>query len=181
MASIESITTAEDLLHAQDVGRCELVLGELVMMSPAGSRHGAVAMRIGEHMSRYVKHHALGMVFAAETGFIIHRNPDTVRAPDVSFVRTERLADGIPIGFFPGAPDLAVEVVSPDDRPAELAAKVAGWLAAGSAAVWVVDPGRRSVAAHHRDGGVELFGAGDVLSGGSALSGFSLPLSLVFV
>jgi Uma2 family endonuclease len=91
------------------------------------------------------------------------------------------LADGIPIGFFPGAPDLAVEVVSPDDRPAELAAKVAGWLAAGSAAVWVVDPGRRSVAAHHRDGGVELFGAGDVLSGGSALSGFSLPLSLIFV
>ena len=79
-----------------------------------------------------MKKHALGMVFVAETGFIIHRDPGTVRAPDVSFVRAERLADGIPIGFFPGAPDLAVEVVSPDDRPAELDAKVAGWLAAGA-------------------------------------------------
>jgi Uma2 family endonuclease len=91
------------------------------------------------------------------------------------------LADGIPIGFFPGAPDLAVEVVSPDDRPTELAAKVAGWLKAGSTAVWVVDPGRRSVAAYHWNGGVELFGAGDALVGGSALPGFSLPLASIFV
>jgi Uma2 family endonuclease len=151
------------------------------MMSPAGSRHGAVAMQIGEHMSRFVKHHALGMVFAAETGFIIHRNPDTVRAPDVSFVRAERLADGIPIGFFAGAPDLAVEVVSPDDRPVELAAKVAGWLAAGSTAVWVVDPGKRTATVHCVDGEIDRLSAGDTLADGTVLPGFIMPLTGFFV
>jgi len=175
------ITTAEQLLEeAAGLGRCELVRGELRMMSPAGSRHGAVVIRIATLLANHVDAHGLGQVFAAETGFILARNPDTVRAPDVAFVGRERLAAGLPTGYFPGPPDLAVEVLSPDDRPAAVAAKTADWLAAGTRLVWVVDPADRSLTAHAADGAIARFLPPAAAPAGDVVPGFTLALERVF-
>src|SRR5687768_105646 len=110
------LITAEALLGMGDIGRCELIYGELVMMSPAGAEHGVVAARFVRYLSEFIDQHDLGAVFSSETGFTIERDPDLVRAPDASFVRRERIGSSIPRGYFDGVPDLAVEVVSPDDR-----------------------------------------------------------------
>jgi len=179
MATTEHITTAAQLLEASGLGRCELVRGELIMMSPAGSEHGSIIVNITAPLATFVKQHRLGHVFSADTGFHIARDPDTVRAPDVAFVRQERIAGEIPKGFFPGAPDLAVEVVSPGDRASEVLAKVQDWLEAGSAAVWIVDPHTRRVSVY-RGGEVAVLKEADSLAGGDLLPGFSLPVTDVF-
>ncbi|MFM9196736.1 MAG: Uma2 family endonuclease [Planctomycetia bacterium] len=181
-----AITTAEALSHAAaGLGRCELVRGELVMMSPAGSRHGAVAARIAKAIADHVEPASLGVgvgvVFAAETGFVLERNPDSVRAPAVAFVRAERLAGGIPAGFFPGPPDLAVEVLSPSDQRQEVAAKVNQWLAAGTTLVWVVDPADRTLTAHGIDGHSMTYREAESVPGAPVLPGFALPLGRIFV
>ena len=115
------------------------------MMLPTGGRHGRLAMRMGRALADFVDRCELGEVFAAETGFVLSRDPNTVRAPDVAFVRTGR---EIGDGFIEGAPDLAVEVLSPGDRPGSVREKVAEWLDAGTEAVWVVDPRARTVTIH---------------------------------
>ncbi len=114
------------------------------MMSPGGFEHGRVALRIGEFVSSFVRQRGLGVATGAETGFQIGRDPDTVRAPDVGFVCAERVPATPTAGFFDGAPDLAVEVLSPSDRASEVLAKVQDWLGAGCRIVWVVDPGTRT-------------------------------------
>jgi Uma2 family endonuclease len=185
MTTTSMITTAEQLFQeAVSLGRCELVRGELLMMSPAGSRHGAVTLRIATLLANHVDAHGLGQVFAAETGFILTRNPDTVRAPDVAFVSRSRLETGLPTGYFPGPPDLAVEVLSPDDRPAAVAAKTTDWLAAGTRLVWVVDPATRSLAAHAAEefgtGAVDRFVAPAAVPAGDVVPCFILSLDRVF-
>lgn len=172
------ITTAEELLHAQDIGRCELVRGALHMMIPPGAEHGRIAMSLAREISVHVKARALGTVYAAETGFLLARDPDTVRAPDVAFVRADRPPP--PRGYYPGAPDLAVEVLSPDDRPGYMREKVREWLDAGARAVWVVDPQRRTVSVHEADAKPHVLTEADTLRGGIALPGFVLPVREIF-
>jgi len=123
MATIQDITTARELLEASDLGRCELLRGELVMMSPSGAEHGAIAVRIAASLQSFVRERRMGTVIGADGGFQIAHDPDTVRAPDVGFVCADRVRGGLPRGFFPGAPDLAVEVVS----PSEIAGRFARW------------------------------------------------------
>jgi len=180
VTTTEHITTAEQLLQASGLGRCELVRGELVMMTPAGFTHGRIAGRIAVRLGSYVETHALGVVTTAEAGFQIGHDPDTVRAPDVAFVRAERVPADEPSGFYQGAPDLAVEVLSPNDRAGDVVAKVRQWLAAGSAAVWVVDPDSRTVRVYRSDGEVVWLAAADTLSGGHLLPGFALPVAEIF-
>jgi len=127
-----------------------------------------------------VREHDLGLVVAAETGFTLARDPDTVRAPDVGFVSRERVPDPLPKGYAEFAPDLAVEVLSPDDRPGEVLAKVADWLNAGSRLVWVVDPDQRLVRVYRADGSESLLGAHDLLVGEEVLPGFACPVADVF-
>ena len=110
--------TAAQLLQASDLGRCELVQGELAMMSPAGFEHGRIVNNVAWFLTSHVRQHDLGIVTGAETGFHIARNPDTVRAPDIAFLRSDRVPQEPVRGFFDGPPDLAVEVMSPDDRAA---------------------------------------------------------------
>ncbi len=180
MATVEQITTAEQLFQASDLGRCELLRGELVMMSPAGSEHGMIAAAIAAILREYVKSHRLGVVLGAETGFKIASDPDTVRAPDVAFIRTERIGGGLPKGFFPGAPDLAVEVLSPNDRAGEVFEKVQNWMDAGCIAVWVVDPKTQSVTVYDAGRKATILQSTDSLEGGDLLPGFSIPVAEFF-
>lgn len=139
--------TADELLRMPDDGyRYELVKGELRGMPPAGGEHGKIALKFGSRLLNYVEANNLGVVFAAETGFKIASNPDTVRAPDAAFVRLDRLPEtGLPKGYWPGAPDLAVEVISPGDIYGEVEEKVNEWLDAGTRMVIVANPRNRTL------------------------------------
>jgi Uma2 family endonuclease len=171
-------TTAEELFRLRDDGlRHELVAGELRTLAPSGGEHGWVTSDFHESLSVHVRAQQLGRVFAAETGFLLATNPDTVRAPDVAFVRRERvLAVGRRPGYWPGAPDLAVEVISPNDRPREVAEKVATWLRYGTLMVVAVDPRRRTVAVHRLGQPVRVLGEADTLDGDDVVPGWHLSL-----
>jgi Uma2 family endonuclease len=173
--------TAEDLFELPDDGlRHELVEGELHTMTPAGESHGWVALGIGAKIFDHVEQAGLGRAYAAETGFLLHRGPDTVRAPDVAFVARDRLSGDPSSGFAELAPDLVVEVVSPSDRASDVASKATIWLDAGVRLVWVVDPQARLAAVHHPGGLVTVLREDGVLDGEDVLPGFRLPLSTVF-
>jgi Uma2 family endonuclease len=148
MNNSEQITAAQ-LAALPDNGTCyELVDGVLNMMSPAGGRHGRIAGKLFLRLGNHVEQNQLGAAFAAETGFLLSRNPDTVRAADVSFVSSNRLGQYADFpGFLPLAPDLVAEVVSPTDDSRAVAAKATAGLDAGVRAVLVVDPQTRSI--HH--------------------------------
>ena len=174
------LMTAEELLHAHLPNkRTELVRGVLVVREPAGGRHGGVTMNLAIQLGIHVQRAAAGQVFAAETGFTLFREPDTVRAPDVAFVRRERLPDPIPTGFPELAPDLVVEVLSPGDRPGETLAKVGDWLEAGAALIWVIDPERRLARIYRADGTESLLGGDDALHGEDVLPGFTCQLAAI--
>ena len=134
MVAKTQLVTAEELLDMPDDGfRYELVRGELRKMAPAGSGHSVSGVEIATSLNIHVKTNNLGRVFGADAGFLLARNPDTVRAADVAFVRRERVeAVGIPSGYWPGPPDLAVEIISPNDRYTEVYEKVDEWLEAGA-------------------------------------------------
>src|SRR5256885_16464745 len=120
-----ALLTAEELLRLNLPNkRTELVDGRLYVREPAGARHGEAAARLLSAIVVHVYGHKLGRVFTAETGFTLRTNPDTVRAPDVAFVREDRAAELPSHGYAAMAPDLVVEVLSPDDRPGEVRAKV---------------------------------------------------------
>lgn len=175
--------TAEDLLRLpRGTERCELLKGELRRMSPAGRTHGKVAARVTGSLEPFVEERDLGEVYAAETGFLLARNPDTVRAPDVAFVSAARLRELAPPGegFFSGAPDLAVEVVSPSDSYGDVESKVLEWLAAGVQVVVVLDPRRTTATVYQTDDEVRFLSASDTLELPRLLPGWSLPLAKVF-
>jgi Uma2 family endonuclease len=176
-----TLKTAEDLLQFTEPGKtAELVRGVLIVREPPGTEHGGVAaevlMRLGEHARR----HGSGRVFAQDTGFKIAGDPDTVRAPDVAFVARDRLGAIPPRGYAPLAPDLAVEIVSPGDRPGELLERVGDLLNGGSRLVWVIDYLRRGARVYRADGSVSLVGLEDSLDGEDVVPGFSLSLADLF-
>lgn len=172
--------SADQLLKLREPGcRHELVRGELRRMSNAGWWHGLVAMRLGARMQLHADTHRLGAVFAAETGFLLERNPDTVRSPDVAFVQGSRIPRQRSRGYFDGAPDLAVEVTSPNDTPSAIDEKAHAWLAGGTRLVWVVDPETRGVRVH-RPGSVVDLAPTDELRGEDVLPGFELPIAALF-
>ena len=154
MSAVVQLITAEELLNMPDDGfRYELIRGELKKMSPPpGDVHGRVAMKFGWRLAQHVETKNLGTVYAAETGFRIEKDPDTVRAPDCAFVSLKRREEvGEVQGYFPGAPDLAVEVVSPSDTYAEVEEKALDWLSAGSSIVLVLTPRKRTIAVYRSD------------------------------
>jgi Uma2 family endonuclease len=182
--SVEArLMTAEELLLMPHRGlRHELIRGELRSLSPSGGEHVAIIARLGAWLFTHVDKLKLGVVLGAEGGFIIARNPDTVRAPDVAFVRKDRVpASGIPRGFWPGAPDLAVEVISPGDTYEDVTEKTDAWLAAGAAAVWVVNPRRRTISIHRSPTVVTILAENDTLDGQDVVPGFRCRVGDVFV
>lgn len=180
--SVTTLTTAEELFKMPDDGfRYELVKGELKKMTPTGSKHGAIVARLTTALGQYVEANTLGELFGAETGFKLASNPDTVRAPDIAFIGRKRVPSaGLPDKFWSGPPDLAVEVLSPDDTVYEVEEKVDEWLSAGAQAVWVVNPRKQTVAVHRLQAPVRTFTAKDRLDGEDVLPGFSCDLAKVF-
>lgn len=183
MSAPTQFMTAEELIKLPSGKfRYELINGELITMSPSGSEHGAVVINLTAPLGVHVKTNSLGVVFSAETGFKLASNPDTVRAPDIAFVRRERIPEaGVPKGYWPGAPDLAVEVVSPGDTVHEVDKKVAEWLAAGTSAVWVVNPKRRTVTIHRPSRDIVVLSEADELDGQDVVPGFRCRIIDIFV
>jgi Uma2 family endonuclease len=182
VSSAGIITTASQLSHLPDDGqRYELIMGELRMMSPAGGTHGMVALRIGRFLGAYVDQQRLGAVFAAETGFLLATNPDTVRAPDVAYVSQDRLAslDNLD-GFLRLAPDLAIEVVSPRDTSSEVESKAEMWLTHGTRMVLVVDPSNQSIRKYCSTSAIEVAHVGDQLDCNDVVPGWKLNVADVF-
>jgi len=177
--SENALMTAEELLRLRLPGdkRTELIRGRLVVRDPGGARHGALANRIGYRITAHVEARDLGRVYAAETGFKIESDPDTVRAPDVAFIAKARLPQVEPLGYPNWAPDLAVEVLAHDDHPAETLEKVAHWLRAGVRLIWVVDAHKRNGRVYRSDGSESLLGPEDSLDGEDLLPGFRCSLS----
>ena len=175
------LMTADDLLRLPDDGmRHELVRGELRTMPPAGWGHSRLALGAAFSLDAYVEAHDLGEV-VGEPGFRLETGPDTVRAPDVAFVRRDRIPrDSARTGFFLGAPDLAIEVISPNDVYAEVDAKVAVWLEHGTLLVFVVNPRRRTVAVHRPGQPVRTLGIDDVLDGEDVVPGWRLAVRDLF-
>jgi Uma2 family endonuclease len=172
-----ALMTAEDLMANPVPNMCtELVAGHLIVREPPGYRHGYVASQFLIVIANHVRAHHLGHVLAAETGFTLFRNPDTVRAPDVAFVRSERVPFPLPRGYVEFAPDLAVEVLSASDRAGKVLAKVGDWIDAGTRLVWVVDPERRVARVYRSDGSETLLTENDTLDGEDVLPGFTVSI-----
>lgn len=173
--------TAEQLLTLDLPNKStELVQGRLIVREPPSTYHGLVQSRLNILVGSYVMKHQLGAVFGQDTGFKIASDPDTVRAPDLAFVTRERVALIGTRGYSSLAPDFAAEILSPDDRPGEVLAKVGEWLEAGVRLVWVIDPDRRVASAYRSDGTVRSVPSDGSLDGENVMPGFRCHLSEVF-
>jgi Uma2 family endonuclease len=180
MLTAEKLVTADELLAMPNSKHLLLVKGVLRKMSPVGWTHGKHASRIDTELRRFVEANDLGEV-GVEIGFRLSSDPDTVLAPDVAFVAKARIpAEAELSGYFPGAPDIAVEVISPGETDEEVQEKVALYLQAGARQVWAVRPKRRTVTVHYPDGTARTLTEAMTLSGEDVLPGFGLALSELF-
>ncbi len=182
MSTEVQLMTADELLalpHGQF--RYELINGELKKMSPAGHDHGRIVMQLAGPLQQFVKEKKLGKIYAAETGFLLTTDPDTVRAPDVAFIRQERVDRvGRSKGYWIGPPDLAVEVISPSDTIGEVGGKVKMWLEAGTHLVWVVSPKRLTVTVYRSLDDIQKLTEKDTLGAGNVVPGFQILIAEIF-
>ena len=164
----------------EDEYRIELVRGRIVREPRPGAQHGVLVEELIWRLSSHVRDRGIGRV-VTETGFLLSVDPPTVRGPDLAFIATENIpSQGIPTGFWPMSPDLAVEVVSPSNTNAEIGEKVLEYLASGTRLVWVVDPATRSVGVYRSRLEIRLLTEGDMLDGGNVLPELRIPVSDIF-
>ncbi len=177
-----AVHTAEDLERLSNQGfRYELIKGELRPMTPPGGSHGSTTSRLTILVGILVIDKDLGETFAAETGFLVARNPDTTLAPDFAFVAKDRLPNPLPKSYIPVVPDIVLETRSPNDTKKEVADKVAEWLELGVRLVWELNPQTRILAVHQSNQMPRFLGEGDTLDGGDVLPGLSVPISRLFL
>ena len=180
MSTPARLITAEELLNSHDARRHELVRGVTRVSEPAGGVHGRLAIKLGARLDAHVTGLGLGTVLV-EAGYVLAREPDTVRGPDVSFISTARLPpDRIPEQFISGPPDLAVEILSPGDRWAEIEEKVADYFAGGARRVWLLDPRERRLIVRYADRPSRVLTDSDILDGEDVVPGFTLDLTELF-
>jgi Uma2 family endonuclease len=175
---VASVSIEEFWRWPRQFPRAELVAGRIVDMAPPGARHALLVTRLGRRLDSFVTDRGLGVV-STEAGFILSTHPPTVRSPDVAVVFKERVPSPAPVRFFAGSPHLAVEVLSPDDRPAEIAAKIGEYLQARSQAIWVVDSESKTVTAHTA-GGAMRYARDEVMHGAPPLPELRLPVQELF-
>lgn len=175
-----ALITGEELFKMGDLGRTELVKGEIVYMSPTGYRHGDVESELSFVLRSFVRQGKLGHIFVGEVGIYTGRNPDTVRAADAAFVSHQRMAQVKSRSYLDVAPELVVEVLSPDDRWHDLMDKLDEYFAIGVNLIWVADPRRQQVYVYRSVTDVQRLSAEDTLTGGEVLPGFSVPVAELF-
>jgi len=179
--AIQQLTAEELLLMPDDGFRYELLKGELRKMAPASHAHGRITMNISGPLDYHVRANHLGVVFAAETGFKITTTPDTVRAPVVAFVSQERIEQAGDVkGYWPGAPDLTVEVVSPGDVYTEVEEKVIEWLEAGARIVIVINPRKRVVTVYRSLTDIVVLKEDETLDASDVVPGWAMPVKNIF-
>ncbi|QDU61878.1 hypothetical protein Pan216_27430 [Planctomycetes bacterium Pan216] len=171
--------TAEQLFAEHAGERTELVAGEPTAMTPVGITQSLIVGALNGMIWNHINGRRLPVIVGPELGFVLRRNPDTVRAPDLAVLRVERLTDQ-QSGFFEGAPDLAIEVLSPHDKPAEVERKIREFLDAGTEVAWVVDPESRTVSIHRGDESVVRLDPNASLDGGELLPGFTCSIANIF-
>jgi Uma2 family endonuclease len=176
----EKLYTAEDLLALPSDARFELVEGILSPMSPTSAGHGAGTMRLSAYLTIFVIDNDLGETFAAETGFLLSRNPDVVLAPDFAYVSKSGAGVLNGPGYLSIAPDLVLETRSPGDRPSKVAEKIRRWLSYGVLAVIDADPQRQTLTVHQPNTAPVTVGKDETLTLTDLLPGFELPLSRIF-
>jgi Uma2 family endonuclease len=174
------LVTGEQLAGLGDIGRTELVKGVIVRMSPTGYSHGRVESNAGAILSAFVRQHKLGEVFVGEVGIYTARHPDTVRGADVAYISNERMARVQSSSYLDIAPELVVEILSPDDRWGDLVDKLSEYFAVGVQVVWVADPKTQSVYVYRSPDKVQHFSVEDALPGGDVLPGFSVSVAELF-
>jgi len=181
MADTKILITADQLFPMSFPDeRVELSEGELIRMAPAGFEHGRVGLNIGSFLRVFALEHNLGTVVGSEAGFRL--DEQTVRSPDAAFVSRARIQErGSPEAFWPGAPDLAVEVVSPGDDAADLERKIEEYFRSGARLVWVVYPRKKRIHVFHNAREVRVLEASETLSGNDVLPGFSIPVEKIFL
>jgi len=180
------IMTAEEFFDSPYAESCELVRGKVVpkggkfeLIMPTGAKHGAVTDELETRLSNFVRENKLGRVFAAETGFVLTQG--TVRGIDISFVGKEKIAEfGIPDTFFPVAPDLAVEVISPGNTSDEIQSKIEQYLSAGTKLIWIVYPKQKMIHVHRQSNLIKVLRELDELDGEDILPNFRCKLSEIF-
>jgi Uma2 family endonuclease len=179
--AVQRLMTAEEFAQLPDDGRrLELVNGVVVEMSRPKPRHGRVAALLITKVGSFVEENNLGVVFS-ESGFVIGRDPDNIRGPDLAFVAASRApADAALDKYLEGAPDLAVEIVSPNDKAEDVRGLIDEYFAAGARLVWIVYPGFKTIEVHHASGTADLRRTTDTLDGEDVLPGFSLPVAALF-
>lgn len=177
-----ALVTADHLLQIRDGGhRYELVAGKLHKARLADWKHGLVGGQLFSLLGAHVVEQGLGRLLDAGTGFLLERDPDTVRAPDIAFIHRDRFPpESDEDAFWPGAPDLAVDVVSLDDKFAELDDKIQAWLDARSTEVWVVNPKWRNVTVYRSATDIQTLTENDDLCGGDVVPGFRCQVGEIF-
>jgi Uma2 family endonuclease len=179
-ARAKTRVTGEELLALGDIGRSELIEGEIIAMPPTSDVHGNIESNIDVALKPFVRRHKLGRVMTGEVGIYIRRDPDTARGADVVFISNARLAQRGKSAFLDVAPELVVEVMSPEDRWNEVMKKLADYFSIGVRLVWVIDAETQSVYAYRSLTDVRHFTAHDTLPGDDVLPGFVLPVAEIF-
>jgi len=178
-AQIDQLLTGEEFSSRHDLGRSELISGRILELPPPQPDHGYFELEIGAELRAFVKKRAVGWVTVGDVGLYTRRNPDTIRGADVLFISNSRCAER-PTKYLSVAPELIVEVLSPDDRWHDVQEKVAEYLAVGVDVIWVLDPKSQTVQIYRSKGGSARLTTADTLEGEGLLTGFSLPLASLF-
>lgn len=176
----DDLLTLEELADAVGDRPGELIDGRFVPMSPTGWPHARAEVKVTSRLEHFAEASGLGTVLGGEAGIIIRRGPDTVRGADVAYISRERLAQASPDGYLDVAPELIVEIVSPNDRWTDITAKLEDYFSIGVELVWLVDPQRRRVSCYRSPTELALLGPGDTLTAEPMLPGFALPVAGLF-